>query len=177
MPTPSNRDATVDDKDLAARLIRELKLVPHPEGGFYRETWRDPLRVTRPDGASRDASTGIYYMLCADSYSAWHRIQANEAWHFYAGTPIDVHVLSGRDTVITHRLGNPLQYSEAQFQVVVPAGHWFAAERVAGAHRFALAGCTVAPGFEFSEFELADAAALVREYPSHRALIERLAPR
>lgn len=165
--------------DVQATLIRELGLTPHPEGGFYRETWRDALRVTRPDGAERSASTGIYYMLSGNAFSAWHRIRADEAWHFYAGTPIHVHVLEDDGVMTIHRLGNPLTHaSEYAFQAVVPAGRWFAAERVGDAEGFALVGCTVAPGFEFSEFEMAgaeDIAALVEAYPKHAEDIARLA--
>lgn len=174
--------------DLQARLVRELGLMPHPEGGFYRETWRDTLRVTRPDGVERSASTGIYYMLSGNAYSAWHRIRADEAWHFYAGTPIHVHVLGDDGVMTTHRLGNPLLHSGTSFQAIVPAGRWFAAERAREGEDegedegegFALVGCTVAPGFEFSEFELADAAriaALEQAYPAHAGDIARLASR
>lgn len=176
MKKTSDFYGSANDSEAQAHLIRELGLVPHPEGGFYRETWRDPLRVVRPDGVGRSASTGIYYLLAGHAYSAWHRIQSDEAWHFYAGDPIDVHVLLQGDKMITYRLGNPLQQSGTVFQAVVPAGHWFAAERIGDDQGFSLAGCTVAPGFEFSEFELGDAAALAGQYPSHAALIGRLAP-
>jgi predicted cupin superfamily sugar epimerase len=160
------------------RLIAELGLEPHPEGGFYRETYRDAARVTRlADGAQRSASTAIYYLLCDDAWSAWHRIRAEEVWHFYAGDGIDVHVLMPDGALVTHRLGHPLTQPGAVFQAVVPAGCWFAAERRAGADGYALAGCTVAPGFEFSEFELADTAQLARSYPAHAALIARLGRR
>ncbi len=160
------------------RLIAELGLKPHPEGGFYRETYRDAAHVTRlPDGAERSASTAIYYLLCDDAWSAWHRIRADEAWHFYAGDGIDVHVLMPDGALVTHRLGHPLTQPGAVFQAVVPAGCWFAAERRAGTKGYALAGCTVAPGFEFSEFELADTAQLARSYPGHAALIARLGRR
>ncbi|HLX01611.1 MAG TPA: cupin domain-containing protein [Trinickia sp.] len=175
------------------QLIERFGLLPHPEGGHYRETHRDPARVARvtnmDDGqrivtseASRSASTCIYYMLCDGAYSAWHRIRSDEVWHFYAGDPLDVHVLDAAGRLVTHRLGNGLLRGDAVFQAVVPAGCWFAAEcpaleDQAEAAGFALAGCTVAPGFEFSEFELADAGALAAAHPSHAALIRRLAPR
>lgn len=160
------------------RLIDELSLVPHPEGGYYRETYRDPARITRvADGAERSASTAIYYLLCDGAYSTWHRIQSDEAWHFYGGDVLNVHVLAPDGAFTTHRLGNPLFQPGTVFQAVVPAGCWFAAERVAGAAGYALAGCTVAPGFEFSEFELADRDELARlasSHPRHAALITRL---
>lgn len=156
-------------------LIAELGLIPHPEGGFYRETYRDAARVARlADGAERSASTAIYYLLCDDAFSAWHRIRSDEGWFFHAGDGLNVHVLTPDGALVTHRLGNPLAQPGAVFQAVVPAGCWFAAERVPGAAGYALVGCTVAPGFEFSEFELADVAQLLSSHPDHAALIRRL---
>jgi len=155
-------------------LIARLQLQAHPEGGFFRETYRAGMRVT-PEGAShqRSASTAIYYLLCDGAHSAWHRIKSDEAWHFYAGAPLDVYVLEQDGTLARLRLGNALEHSDAVFQAVVPAGLWFAAE-CADPATFALVGCTVAPGFEFSEFELADTQALLAEYPQHREAILRL---
>ncbi|RZT35554.1 cupin domain-containing protein [Cupriavidus agavae] len=163
------------------RLIDQLGLIPHPEGGFYRETFRDEASVVRvSDGAKRSASTAIYYLLCDDAYSAWHRIRADEVWHFYSGDPIHVHWLTNDGELVTHRLGNPLVHPETVFQAVVPANCWFAAERVPDPHGgvgYALAGCTVAPGFEFSEFELADAKSLATVNPAHGPVLARLAGR
>ncbi|MDE1183281.1 cupin domain-containing protein [Paraburkholderia sp.] len=161
-----------------AALIRELDLVPHPEGGFYRETYRSAARVTREADAdtadaTRSASTAIYYMLCDGAHSAWHRIRSDEVWHFYAGDPLDVHMIDDAGVLTTHRLGNPLTQAGTVFQAVVPAGFWFAAE-CRDATGFALVGCTVAPGFEFSEFEMADVSALRDAYPAHATLIARL---
>jgi predicted cupin superfamily sugar epimerase len=162
-----------------SRLIQALDLQPHPEGGYFRETYRSPERILRPDNRERNASTAIYYLLQSSDYSAWHRIRSDELWHFHAGTPLDVHVLGDNGSVVTHRVGNPLVHAGAVFQAVVPANHWFAAERVQdiGNEDFALLGCTVAPGFEFSEFELGHTAALLATYPNHAALIRRLAPK
>jgi predicted cupin superfamily sugar epimerase len=164
-------------------LIGRFGLLAHPEGGYYRETHRDAVRVVRladADGgaasATHSASTCIYYLLCDGAYSAWHRIRSDEVWHFYAGAPLDVHVLDALGRLVTHRLGNALERDDAVFQAVVPAGCWFAAE-CTDRTAFALAGCTVAPGFEFSEFELADTEALLAAYPRHADLITRLAPR
>jgi hypothetical protein len=176
------------EKQDKQRLIDRFQLAPHPEGGHYRETHRDTQRVARilePGDAasdSRAASTCIYYMLCDGAYSAWHRIRSDEVWHFYAGDPIDVHVIDPGGRLVTQRLGNALDHGHASFQVIVPAGCWFAAQCAdlpdgADAAGFALVGCTVAPGFEFSDFELADIDALVAQYPSHGALLRQLAPR
>ncbi|HYS67646.1 MAG TPA: cupin domain-containing protein [Paraburkholderia sp.] len=170
MPDPDSHAA----KD---ELIRRFDLKPHPEGGFFSETYRSAQRVSR-DGDSaqaRSASTAIYYLLCDGAHSAWHRIKSDEVWHFYAGEPLNVHVLDETGTLVTHRLGNALTHPDAVFQAVVPAGLWFAAE-CADPSTFALVGCTVAPGFEFSEFELADVGALKARHPRHAAFIERLGP-
>lgn len=158
-------------------LIRRFDLKPHPEGGFFSETYRSTERVAR-DGKpaqTRSASTAIYYLLCDGAHSAWHRIKSDEVWHFYAGEPLNVHVLDENGELFTHTLGNALTHPEAVFQAVVPAGSWFAAE-CADPATFALVGCTVAPGFEFSEFELADVDALKARHPQHAGFIEKLRP-
>jgi uncharacterized protein len=166
-----------DSQAVKDELIRRFDLKPHPEGGFFSETYRSAGRVMR-DGESADtrsASTAIYYLLCDGAHSAWHRIRSDEVWHFYAGDPLLVHGLDENGALVTHKLGNTLTHADAVFQAVVPAGWWFAAE-CADPATFALVGCTVAPGFEFSEFELADVDALKAVYPRHAALIGRLGP-
>lgn len=163
-------------------LIRHFDLQPHPEGGFFRETYRSEAGVLRAGSAeARSASTAIYYLLADGAHSAWHRIRSDEVWHFYAGEPLLVHVLDESARLTTHRLGNALTHPGTVFQAVVPAGRWFAAE-CADPASYALVGCTVAPGFEFSEFELASAVsptglqALVDGWPAQRELIMRLGP-
>jgi predicted cupin superfamily sugar epimerase len=177
------------------RLIERFQLLPHPEGGFFRETYRATQRVSNteaPDGTKvpRDyaASTAIYYLLSEAAFSAWHRIRADEVWHFYAGDALDVHVIEADGRLTTHRLGNgfgenepsdEVNHPQTVFQAVVRAGHWFAAQRVPGKHGYAFVGCTVAPGFEFSEFELATpstVAELTSSCPAHADLIRALAP-
>ena len=157
-------------------LIGRFALQPHPEGGFFRETYRSAATVSREgSGETRSASTAIYYLLCDGAHSAWHRIKSDEVWHFYAGEPLLVHVLDETGKLTSHRLGNPLTHPGAVFQAVVSAGLWFAAECEDPA-TFALVGCTVAPGFEFSEFELAEVDALRSAYPTHAEFIARLGP-
>jgi uncharacterized protein len=156
-------------------LIRRFGLEPHPEGGYYSETYRADKFVQR-EGASategtRAASTAIYFLLADGAYSAWHRIRSDELWHFYAGSPIEIHSIDERGVLSTRKLGHALDHAGTVFQAVVPAGHWFAA-RCCDPSTYALVGCTVAPGFEFDEFELGDADALSEKYPLHRALIE-----
>src|SRR3546814_3915099 len=105
---------------LAARvseLVRDLRVQPHPEGGYYHETYRCGQSVLRAErGRPRSASTAIYYLLDGNAYSAWHRIASDEIWHFYAGGPLHVHVLLDEGRLVTHRLGNALVERDAVFQ-------------------------------------------------------------
>ncbi len=140
--------------------IEKLQLAKHPEGGYYRETYRASVNVPTPAG-KRAASTAIYFLLPAGEVSLLHRIKSDEVWHFYAGSSLTVHVLGEAD--IELNAGNP--------QAVVSAGRWFGAT-VSG--EFVLVGCTVAPGFDFKDFEMGDRAALLREFPRQKQLIERL---
>lgn len=136
---------TVSSSLTAAQVIARLDLKPHPEGGHYRETFRDARII---DG--RAASTAIYFLLARGERSHWHRIDAVEMWHYYAGAPLILRVAdgSGERTV---RLGSDLAAGD-QPQAIVPAHAWQAAETSGD---WTLVGCTVAPGFEFSQFELA----------------------
>lgn len=137
----------------ADAVIELLGLVRHPEGGWYRETFRDSSPVGGAAG-ERGASSAIYYLLRRGERSDWHRVtDAAEAWHFYAGAPLALRVsLDGR-AVATHRLGPDLAAGERP-QAVVPAGAWQAAESLGD---WTLVGCTVAPAFDFTGFELAPA--------------------
>lgn len=127
-------------------MIRLLDLKPHPEGGHFRETFRDPRTVE----GSRAASTAIYFLLARGERSHWHRVDAAEAWHWHAGAALTLEINEGGITT-THRLGPDLAAGERP-QAVVPAHAWQAAESTGD---WTLCGCTVAPGFEFSGFELA----------------------
>jgi uncharacterized protein len=130
----------------AAEVIRLLDLRPHPEGGHFRETFRDPRRGA--DG--RSFSTAIYFLLAAGERSHWHRIDMVEIWHWHAGAALALR-LAGSDGLATVRLGADLAAGERP-QAVVPAGAWQAAESLGA---WTLVGCTVAPAFDFSKFELA----------------------
>ena len=131
----------------AAQIIKLLNLRPHPEGGWYGETFRAEAYE-----GQRPSSTAIYYLLEADQVSAWHRVDADEVWHYYAGSPL-VLTLSPPDGVGAKslHLGSDLMAGQRP-QAVVPAGWWQAAESLGA---FSLVGCTVAPGFDFNGFELA----------------------
>ncbi len=133
---------------LTARdVIRLLDLKPHPEGGHFRETFRDARHIE----GDRAASTAIYFLLCRGERSHWHRIDAVEVWHWYAGAALELEISQApgrRERVI---LGNDLAAGERP-QAIVPAQAWQAAQSLG---EWTLVGCTVAPGFEFARFELA----------------------
>ena len=154
----------------ALALIVELGLAPHPEGGFYRETFRAPLCITTPKG-ERSASTAIYFLLPTGAFSAVHRICFDEVWHHYAGDPLELHTIDDHGAHRVRRLGRNWAGGEQQ-QAVVQGGTWQAAIPVG--KQFALCGCTVAPGFDFADFEMPTRAQLTRRFPQHEALLVRL---
>lgn len=141
-------------------LIRAHDLLPHPEGGHYRETYRAAATVP---GTTRSVSTAIFFLLGAGERSRLHRIDADEVWHFYEGDPLLIVELPGGGEVRRTVLGRDRAQGQ-RLQHVVPAGVWFGALPADGS-RFALVGCTVSPGFEFAGFELADRAAMLDAYP------------
>lgn len=130
----------------AEEVVALLGMQPHPEGGFYRETFRAPS----PDGG-RAASTAIYYLLREGEVSAWHRTDADEIWHHYAGAPLELSLSADGREHSSVRLGTDLAAGERP-QGVVPAGVWQSARTLGG---WTLVGCTVAPAFEFAGFEMA----------------------
>lgn len=134
----------------ARDLIRLLELAPHPEGGWYRETWRAPLPEGAPQG-QRGAGTAIYYLLGAGDVSHWHRVDAAELWHWYAGAPLSLTTSSDRHDAAAVLLGPELIAGQRP-QHVVPAGCWQTALSLGA---WTLAGCTVSPAFEFAGFEMA----------------------
>jgi uncharacterized protein len=166
-----NDDTRERDREQANdRLIEALGLRPHPEGGFFRETFRAPLAVNAPQG-ERSASTAIYFLLPAGTFSAFHRVRSDEVWHHYDGDPIDLHTLDDAGSYTVTRLGRDLASGERP-QHVVPANLWQAA--IPQGNRYALCGCTVAPGFDFADFEMPSRAALIARFPALRSVIEKL---
>jgi predicted cupin superfamily sugar epimerase len=155
--------------------IDALGLTPHPEGGWFRETYRSAESIAhlpaRFDGP-RACSTAIYFLLARGERSALHRLRSDELWHAYDGGPLVVTVLHDDGRLEEHRLGLDVARGESP-QVVVPAGRWFGA-RLADGAAYALVGCTVAPGFDFADFELASRRALTARFPQHRDAVERL---
>jgi uncharacterized protein len=157
------------------KLIQQYHLQPHPEGGYYASTYQASLRINKdvlPESFSgeRPISTAIYFLLEQGDFSAFHRIQSDECWHFYEGGPLNLHCISPEGTYRLIELGRE---SACHYQYIVPAGDWFAAEPQHNVP-YCLVGCTVSPGFHFDELELAEKKQLTEQYPFHQALIERL---
>jgi predicted cupin superfamily sugar epimerase len=151
--------------DRSRRLIERLDLAPHSEGGFYKELFRSPSHVETTDGRSpRSAVTTIYYMLVEGQFSRWHRVRSDEIWHFYEGDPLELFVAPPALDRVERVVLGPSD-GEGCYVYTVPADWWQAA-RPLGA--FTLAGCTVAPGFEFADFSV------VPDDPSAMRALERL---
>lgn len=163
--------------DDARRWVEQLELEPHPEGGYYRETYRASMSLPevalpkRFDG-DRDAAALIYFLVPASTFSALHRIRQDEMWHFYAGDPLTLHEIAPDGTYRTQCLGRD-PASGHQLHTVVSSGSWFGAT-VDAETGYALVGCTTAPAFDFEDFELADRDDLATTFPEHRDVIERL---
>ncbi|MFP4293292.1 MAG: cupin domain-containing protein [Cyclobacteriaceae bacterium] len=149
--------------------IDRLNMQPHPEGGFYAETYRSAGRIEALD---RSYSTGIYFLLLEDKFSAFHRIAYDEMWHFYTGSPVEVIMLTEQGELKTQRLGSNPENGET-FQFVVPGGCWFGS-RMPDNTSYGLVGCTVAPGFDFRDFEMAQRSELIRQFPQHRQIITEM---
>jgi predicted cupin superfamily sugar epimerase len=160
--------------DRAQELIDRLKMAPHPERGFYVETYRAPLTVdARPHGGPRAASTAIYFLITRAAPSTYlHRLRSDELFHLYEGGPLEVLLLDPSGSSQVRRLGLEVAAGERP-QLVIPAGTWFGVELAAGVPH-CLFGCTVAPGFDFADFELADGLELAARYPSHAERIGRM---
>lgn len=155
--------------------IDHLKLQPHPEGGFYKETYRSKESVPagivlRDSPGPRSFSTAIYFLLRAQDKSLFHRIKSDELWHYHAGDCLSIYILT-KDGLITHALGKDIDEGQ-QLQVTVPANHWFGASLDRGA--YTLSSCTVSPGFDFQDFEMAQRSSLLNEFPEQETLINFL---
>lgn len=157
--------------------IEKLRLKAHPEGGYYRETYRSAEMIyqehlPRRFSGDRNFSTAIYFLMKQGHFSAFHRIQADEMWHFYAGDPMHLYIIFPNGSLDHYLIGDDLEKGQT-FQAVVKGGCWFASEPAEDS-AYSLVGCTVAPGFEFEDFEMAKADDLIRQFPTHAALIKRL---
>ncbi len=159
------------------KLIKELNLSPHPEGGYFRETYRCNESIEkehlpeRYDG-NRSISTAIYFLLKGDQYSAFHRLKSDEIWHFYRGSPLTIYCISPDGERTDVILGNNIENGESP-QAVIKKGTWFAAA-MNDTSSYTLVGCTVAPGFDFSDFEMGEREELIQNFPQHEKLINEL---
>ena len=161
----------------ADQLIEQYNLQPHPEGGWYCQTYKSNEQVAANAlpirfGASRAFSTAIYFLLEQGNFSAFHRIKSDECWHFYTGDPLLIYIIQQNRELEIISLGNDPEKGQT-FQYVVPANCWFACRPAPGSE-YCFVGCTVSPGFEFEDFELADAGTLSNEYPQHTMIIKEL---
>ncbi len=155
--------------------VEKLGLENHIEGGAFREIYRSPLLLKNlPDTfkGERNAYTAIYFLLKSGDFSAFHRIASDEGWHFYAGTSLTVYEIEKNGSLITHKLGRDIEKGET-FQTTIKAGSWFGS-RCEDENGYALVGCTVAPGFDFEDFELAEYKTLSKKYPQHEGLIKEM---
>ena len=130
----------------AKEVIARLGLIPHPEGGHYREIFRDGRKIN-----GRSASTGIFFLMKHGTCSRWHRIDSAEVWHFYRGAPLELSYAMSNGEIVTQILGANIENGERP-QIAIPPGAW---QRARPLGAFALCGCTVAPGFDFDRFEIA----------------------
>ena len=158
--------------------IKKLGLKQHPEGGYFKETYRSSeviLKDALPArfNGDRAFSTCIYFLLDKNQHSKFHAIQQDEVWHFYEGSSLTLHVIDRKGDYYTRQLGREIEHGD-RFQAVVRAGCWFAAA-VNDRQAYTLVGCTVAPGFDFADFKLADRDRLSNLYPEHKDIIEKYA--
>ena len=157
--------------------INKLGLIPHPEGGYYKETYKSnefigmeglPERFQSP----RAFLTSIYYLLENSDFSRFHRLKSDEIWYYHAGNPVKAHIIPENGNYIEKMLGPNPEKNQA-FQLIIPQKSWFAVNVIPGNYNFALLGCAVAPGFEFEDFELARQGELLKKYPEHSEIIKK----
>ncbi len=151
----------------AAAWVERLGLRQHPEGGYFRETYRAAERA-----GERAASTAIYFLLEGEDFSALHSLKQDELWHFYAGSSLTIHIIDPNGNCGAMRLGTNVAAGEEP-QAVVPAG-WLMGAAVNETNSYALVGCTAAPGFEFADFHMPSREELLARFPQHAELIRRL---
>jgi predicted cupin superfamily sugar epimerase len=167
-------------QETVKRIVERFELRPHPEGGYFREVYRSALSVDHPGvepphGARRSAGTQIYFLLATNDFSAFHRVRSSdEIWHLYAGGRLELHTIDDRQSYAKRVLTTDLESGEPMS--IVPAGCWQAA-RLAPGSDWAFCGCTVAPGFDFADFEMPPAHELVAAYPAHETVIRELTRR
>ncbi len=159
------------------QLVSKLELTPHPEGGFYKETYRSDGVIPKENlntefSGDRNYCTGIYFLLTKGNFSAFHKINQDEMWHFYEGDPLRVHMIDHKSKYTYQDIGLNLEAGEIP-QFTVPAGVWFASEVTSGGI-YSLVGCTVSPGFDFDDFQLPSQTTMLELFPEHKEVIKRL---
>ena len=167
----------MDNRERIKFLVEAFELGKHPEGGYFKEVYRSKESI--PESAlpfgykgTRNFGTSIYFLLTSDNFSSFHRIKQDETWHFYEGSTVDLHVISPSGSYQNVKIGSQIAKREV-FQFTVPGGHWFSA-RVLEEDGYALVGCTVAPGFDFDDFELGARESLISQFPAHSEIITQL---
>ncbi len=158
-------------------IIDKLELLPHPEGGYFKETYRsdgviDESNLDDTIEGKRNYSTGIYFLLTSETFSAFHRIKQDEMWHFYKGSTLKLHIISEKGDYSSILIGNDFDKEEVP-QFTVKAKDWFAAE-VIDTNSYSLVGCTVSPGFDFRDFEMPKREDLISKFPKHASIITKL---
>lgn len=160
----------------ASTLVKKLDLQPHPEGGYFKEVYRSD-ELIKQDGlpdrytSARCFSTSIYYMLEGEQFSAFHKLQSDETWHYYLGSPIVLHLISSEGNYSKTILGQNINEDEV-LQFTILNETWFAAE-VKDKSSFSLVGCTVAPGFDFADFQFGKRDELTKLFPSQSEIISK----
>jgi len=166
--------------DAVKRIVERFRLEPHPEGGYFREVYRSSMTIEHPGvtdrpHARRAAGTLIYFLLSGDDFSAFHRVRhSDEVWHLYAGGPLEIYVIDGDGRLECRHLTTDLMRGEPT--TMVPADTWQSARLAPGA-AWALGGCTVAPGFDYEDFEMPAADQLAARFPAHEDTIRLLTRR
>ena len=158
-------------------LVKELDLLPHPEGGYYKETYRSEGKITQACLSSdfsgeRNMATGIYFLIEKGNFSALHKIKSDETWHFYYGDALEVIEINEQGKLTITQIGSNILQGNT-FQYTVKANTWFGS-RVNSNGQFSLVGCTVYPGFDFNDFELANRQDLIQLFPQHQNIIVEL---
>lgn len=158
-------------------LIKVLNLKKHPEGGYYKEVFRTNEKISKQSlpkryNGDRNLYTSIYFLLEGENISSFHKLKTDEIWHFYYGSRIIIYIIENKNLIKKIKLGHNVKSGD-NFQVIIKKGHWFAAE-VEDKKSYSLAGCTMAPGFEFEDFEMGSKKSLIKTYPKHKEIIERL---
>jgi predicted cupin superfamily sugar epimerase len=159
----------------ARYYIQKLELQKHPEGGYFREIYRsgEMISINAPSKiVKRNYSTSIYFLLEGTQVSRFHRLKSDELWHFYDGSSVLIHTINEIGELSTYTIGNKIEEGE-KFQFAIRKNNWFAAELV-DKKSFTLVGCTVSPGFDFSDFEFGDREQLISSYPDLKTLIQKL---